>query len=228
MWLEVTWARQDLPGGSARCLVPLSTGREPGTPLLQPPASAPLDNPDCFPSKVCVPQCCLCLLSSLPSFPFLLSLLSSLPAFCLTQVALIRVVHKAQVPTPLLLDLSLHPGGSGVPSHVGHAGIGESLGSPPSCPPLPPPSLWDERQGQVPRRCSASQTEGTGAQGRSRGGSQKSRWGLRNAHGETQGAGRGAWRALGSLRDSEFPEVLEGPGRALGCKGRQKENLRGQ
>lgn len=68
LWLEVTWAGQDLPGGSACCLVPLSTGREPGTPLLQPPASAPLVNPGCFPSKVCVPQRCLCLLSSLPSF----------------------------------------------------------------------------------------------------------------------------------------------------------------
>lgn len=76
MWLEVMWAGQHLPGGSARCPVPLSAGREPGTPLLQepgtpllqPPASAPLDNPGCFPSKVCVPQRCLCLLSSLPSF----------------------------------------------------------------------------------------------------------------------------------------------------------------
>lgn len=199
MWLEVTWAGQDLPGGSACCLVPLSTGREPGTPLLQPPASAPLVNPGCFPSKVCVPQRCLCLLSSLPSFlsPFS-SPFSPLPAFCLTRVTLIRVVHKAQVPTPLLLDLSLHPGDSGVPSsHVGH---GESSGSPPSCPLLLPP--W---QGQVPRRCSASQTEGTGAQGKSQGGfqgAQKSRWGLRNTCGEPQGAGRGPWRALGSLRDS--------------------------
>lgn len=64
MWLEVRWAGQDLPGGSvaALCLSPQ------GGPLLQPPASAPLDNPGCFPSKVCVPQHCLCLLSSLPSF----------------------------------------------------------------------------------------------------------------------------------------------------------------
>lgn len=197
------WAGQNLPGGSARCLVPLSAGREPGTSPLQPPASAPLDNPGCFPSKVCVPQRCLCLLSSLPSFPFLLSLLSSVPAFCLTRVTLIRVVHKAQVPTPLLLDLSLHQGDSGVPySNVGHR---ESLGSLPSCPLLSPPSLWDERQGQVPRRCPASQTKGTGAQGKSSGGSQgaqKSRWVLRNTHGEPQGAGRGVWRALGSLRDS--------------------------
>lgn len=30
------------------------------------------------------------------------------------------------------------------------------MGSPPNCPPLPPPCLWDERLGQVPRRCSAS------------------------------------------------------------------------
>lgn len=168
MWLEVMWAGQHLPGGSAHCPVPLSAGREPGTPLLQPPASAPLDNPGCFPSKVCVPQRCLCLLSSLPSFLSPFSCPFSLPAFCLTRVALIRVVHKAQVPTSLLLDLSLHPGDSGVPSsHMGHAGTGESSGSPPSCPLLPPPSLWDERQGQVPRRCSASQTEGTGAQGKS-------------------------------------------------------------
>lgn len=47
---------------------------------------------------------------------------------------------------------------------------------------------------------------GTGAQGKSRGGSQgaqKSRWGLRNTCGEPQGAGRGAWRTLGSLRSSK-------------------------
>lgn len=188
----------------------------------------PWITPAAFPAR-CVSLSAACACSPLSPLSSPLSPLPSLslPAFCLTRVALIRVVHKAQVPTLLLLDLSLHPGDSGVPSsHVGHAGIGESLGSPPSCPPLPPPSLWAERQGQVPRRCSASQTEGTGAEGKSQGGSQgaqKSRWGLRNTHGETQGAGRGAWRALGSVR--EFPEVLEGPGRALGCKGRQKENF---
>lgn len=215
------WAGQDLLGGSACCLVPLSAGREPGTPLLQPPASAPLDNPSCIPSKVCPSALPVPALLS-PVFPllFLLSFLSSLPAFCLTRVTLIRVVHKAQVPTPLLLDLSLHPADSGVPSsRVGDAGIGERLGSPPSCSPLPLPSLWDERQGQVPRRCSASQTEGTGTQGKSQGGSQgaqKSWRSFKNTHGETRGAGRGAWRALGSLKDSEFPEVLEGPGRAPG------------
>lgn len=50
------------------------------------------------------------------------------------------------------------------------------------------------------------------------------------------GAQKHLWRAPGSRKGclessglteifQEFPEVLQGPGRALGCKGRQKENL---
>lgn len=162
LFCGLKWRGQDLPGGSACCLVPLSAGREPGTPLLQPPASAPLVHPGCFPSKVCVPQRCVCLLSSLPSFlsPFSSPFSPlSLPS-ALHESLSSGLCTKAQVPTPLLLDLPLHPGDSGVPSsHVGH---GESSGSPPSCRLLLPPSPWDERRGQVPRRCSASQTEGLG------------------------------------------------------------------
>lgn len=152
MWLEVRWAVQDLPGGSACCLVPLSKGGSWGHPCSSLLLQHPWVTPAAFPAR-CVSLSAACACSPLSPLSSPLSPLPSLslPAFCLTRVALIRVVHKAQVPTPLLLDLSLHPGDSGVPSsHVGHAGIGESLGSPPSCPPLPPPSLWAERQGQVP------------------------------------------------------------------------------
>lgn len=229
MWLEVRWAGQDLPGGSARCLVPLSTGREPGTPLLQPPAPAPLGNPGCFPSKVCVPQCCLCLLSSLPSFlspfssPFSLSLPSALheslssglctklrsPHLCFWTCPCIQVTVGS--PPPMWAMLALGRAQGAHPAALlcllppcglrGRARFQEML-----C--KPDRGNWGT--GKVTRRVPGCPEVQVGAQ--------KCPW-------RDQGAGRGAWRALGSLTDSESPEVLEGPGKALGAREGRRRTL---